>query len=97
LSSIRLTFYPVRAGALAQAAAWNHVLWHRKSDFPEAQRVKLRTTNVIERCFREVRRRTRPIGCFTNAASCDRIIYAVFHRLNTLWQDRPLKEFTQFT
>jgi putative transposase len=66
-------------------------------DFPKAQRVKLRTTNVIERCFREVRRRTRPIGCFTNAASCDRIIYAVFHRLNTLWQDRPLKQFTQFT
>ena len=66
-------------------------------DCPPAQRVKLRTTNVIERCFREVRRRTRPIGCFTNAASCDRIIYAVFHRLNTQWQDRPLKEFTQFT
>jgi putative transposase len=66
-------------------------------DFPTAQRVKLRTTNVIERCFREVRRRTRPIGCFTNAASCDRIIYAVFHRLNTVWRDRPLKEFTQFT
>ena len=66
-------------------------------DFPAAQRVKLRTTNVIERCFREVRRRTRPIGCFTNAASCDRIIYAVFHRLNTLWQEKPLKEFTHFT
>jgi putative transposase len=66
-------------------------------DFPAAQRVKLRTTNVIERCFREVRRRTRPIGCFTNAASCDRIIYAIFHRLNTIWQEKPLKEFTQFT
>ena len=66
-------------------------------DFPEAQRVKLRTTNVIERCFREVRRRTRPIGCFTNAASCDRIIYAIFHHLNTRWQEKPLKEFTQFT
>ena len=66
-------------------------------DFPEAQRVKLRTTNVIERCFREVRRRTRPIGCFTNPASCDRITYAVFHRLNTIWQDRPLRAFTQFT
>ena len=66
-------------------------------DFPVAQRVKLRTTNVIERCFREVRRRTRPIGCFTNAASCDRILYAVFHRLNTMWQDRPLRQFTQFT
>ena len=66
-------------------------------DFPVAQRVKLRTTNVIERCFREVRRRTRPIGCFTNAASCDRIIYAVMHRLNTGWQERPLREFTHFT
>ncbi|MBI3319810.1 MAG: transposase [Candidatus Omnitrophica bacterium] len=66
-------------------------------EFPEAQRVKIRTTNIIERCFREVRRRTRPIGCFTNPASCDRIIYAVLHRLNTIWQDRPLKEFTQFT
>lgn len=66
-------------------------------DFPEPQRVKLRTTNVIERCFREVRRRTRPIGCFTNQDSCNRIIYAVFHRLNTNWQERPLKQFTQFT
>ena len=66
-------------------------------DFPEAQRVKLRTTNVIERCFREVRRRTRPMGCFTNSASCDRIIYAVFHHLNTRWQEKPLKEFTQFS
>lgn len=66
-------------------------------DFPEAQRVKLRTTNVIERCFREVRRRTRPIGCFTNSTSCDRILYAVFHHLNTKWQVKPLKEFTQFS
>ena len=66
-------------------------------DFPAAQRVKLRTTNVIERCFREVRRRTRPIGCFTNPASCDRITYAVFHRLNTIWQEKPLTQFTQFT
>ena len=65
--------------------------------FPAAQRVTLRTTNVIERCFREVRRRTRPIGCFTNAASCDRIVYAVFHRLNTQWQERPLPAFTQFS
>jgi len=27
-------------------------------------RRKLRTTNVIERCFVEVRRRTRPMVCF---------------------------------
>jgi putative transposase len=51
---------------------------------------KVRTTNAIERAFREVRRRTRPMTCFTNLASCDRIIYAVMHHLNTQWQGRPL-------
>src|SRR5260370_34842097 len=39
---------------------------------------KLRTTNVIERCFVEVRRRTRPMVVFTNVESVDRIIYATF-------------------
>ncbi|MCL6087120.1 MAG: IS256 family transposase [Actinobacteria bacterium] len=33
-------------------------------DFPKNIRVKIRTTNIIERSFREVRGRTRPIGCF---------------------------------
>ncbi|MQA01034.1 MAG: hypothetical protein GEU80_17250 [Dehalococcoidia bacterium] len=39
--------------------------------------MKVRTTNALERCFREVRRRTRPRSCFTNDASCERIIYDV--------------------
>ena len=51
---------------------------------------KVRTTNAIERAFREVRRRTRPMTCFTNDASCDRITYAVVHHLNEQWQGRPL-------
>lgn len=59
-------------------------------------RKKIRTTNPIERSFREVRRRTRPMSCFTNQDSVCRIIYAIFNRLNTKWQDRPLREFTQF-
>lgn len=57
---------------------------------------RVRTTNAIERAFREVRRRTRPMTCFTNPASCDRITYAVMHHLNTQWQGRPLwRESTQ--
>ena len=43
---------------------------------------KLRTTNAIERSFREVRRRTRPMSCFNNDASCERIIFAVFNHQN---------------
>jgi len=38
----------------------------------------LRTTNAIERLFREVRRRTRPMGTFSNHTSMDRIMFSVF-------------------
>ena len=46
---------------------------------------KLRTTNMIERCFVEVRRRTRPMVCFVNLESVDRIIYSIFQRFNLEW------------
>jgi putative transposase len=59
-------------------------------------RRQIRTTNIIERAFREVRRRTRPMGCFTNIDSVSRIIYAIFNRLNSKWMEKPLIEFTQF-
>ncbi len=38
----------------------------------------LRTTNAIERRFREVRRRTRPMGVFSDHTSIDRILFSVF-------------------
>ncbi|MGH9878576.1 MAG: IS256 family transposase, partial [Nitrososphaerales archaeon] len=57
---------------------------------PKELWIKLRTTNVIERVFREVRRRTRPISCFQNRESVERIIFAIFHRQNNLWKEDPL-------
>lgn len=63
--------------------------------FPRPLWRKLRTTNVIERCFVEVRRRTRPMVVFTNVASVDRIIYAIFSRFNHDWKDHTLELFTQ--
>ena len=59
-------------------------------------RKRIRTTNVIERAFREVRRRTRPMSCFNNQDSVNRIVYAILTRLNNKWKDKPLVEFTQF-
>lgn len=67
-----------------------------KEQFRIFIRRQIRTTNIIERSFREVRRRTRPMGCFSNYDSVSRIIYAIFNRLNSKWQEKPLKEFTQF-
>jgi putative transposase len=63
--------------------------------FPRHLWRKLRTTNVIERCFVEVRRRTRPMVVFTNVASVDRIIYAIFSRFNEDWKNHTLELFTQ--
>ena len=67
-----------------------------KQEYREFIRRQIRTTNIIERAFREVRRRTRPMGCFTNNDSVSRIIYAIFNKLNTKWQEKPLHQFTQF-
>ncbi|MCL5807457.1 MAG: IS256 family transposase [Deltaproteobacteria bacterium] len=43
---------------------------------------KIRTTNLIERRFRELRRRTRPMGVFSDRTSMDRILYAIFAHEN---------------
>jgi putative transposase len=63
--------------------------------FPRHLWRKLRTTNVIERCFVEVRRRTRPMVCFVNVESVDRIIYSIFQRFNLEWKTRTLSLITQ--
>jgi putative transposase len=63
--------------------------------FPKHLWKQLRTTNIIERCFVEVRRRTRPMVCFVNVKSVDRIIYSIFHRFNLQWKTRTLEVFTQ--
>jgi transposase-like protein len=61
--------------------------WRYKS---VAERKKVRTTNAIERRFREVRRRTRPMGVFSDRTSMDRILFAVFHHENQTRASAPL-------
>ncbi len=65
------------------------------SVFPKHLWRKLRTTNIIERRFVEVRRRARPIVCFVNVPSVDGIIYSIFQRFNLDWKTRTLRLFTQ--
>lgn len=64
---------------------------------PESLRRSLRSTNLIERAFREVRRRLRPIGALPDRRSADRILYGQVLRLNELLARRPLGAFTQET
>ena len=58
---------------------------------------KIRTINAIERAFREVRRRTRPMSCFQNSASVNRIIYGVTSHLNKAWKEKPLSKLTHYS
>ena len=53
--------------AIADNALWRHI----------------RTTNAIERRFVEVRRRTRPMGVFSDRTSMERILFAIFTYENT--------------
>ncbi|NJM30658.1 MAG: IS256 family transposase [Rhizobiales bacterium] len=45
-------------------------------------RKRVRTTNAIERRFKEVRRRTRPMGTFQDKTSMDRILFSIFTHEN---------------
>jgi putative transposase len=59
------------------------------------ERKRVRTTNAIERRFREVRRRTRPMGTFQDKTSMDRILFAVFTNENKNQGVPPLFPLTQ--
>jgi len=63
-------------------------------DLPKEQWKMVRTTNILERSFREVRRRTRPMNFFPNEASAQRIFYGISKYLNQNW-NKPKMEFTQ--
>ena len=57
----------------------------------------IRTTNKIERVFREVRRRTNNIGAFTNVSSLERIIYYKFNEYNEKADERKRIKLDKFS
>ena len=54
-------------------------------DFPPSHRVRLRTTNGLERINRELRRRTRVASLFPNPDSCLRLVSALLAELDDEW------------
>ena len=53
--------------------------------FPAQHRVKIRTTNVIERLNREIKRRTQVVSIFPNDASCLRLVTAILMEVSEGW------------
>jgi putative transposase len=50
----------------------------------------VRTSNPIERVFRELRRQQFGCGAFANRDACNRAVYRVFNWLNELWKDKDI-------
>ena len=61
--------------------------------FPYRYWVKIRTTNIIERAFREFRRRIRVMDSFPTEESCVRIMFALAKLLNESWEHKLIKGF----
>jgi len=57
---------------------------------PELHWEYVRTTNPIERVFRELRRQQFGCGAFANRDACNRAVYRVFAWLNELWTGKDI-------
>ena len=66
-------------------------------DYDEIYWRLIRTTNKIERVFKEVRRRTNNIGAFTNVNSLERIIYYKFNEYNEKSDERKRIKLDKFS
>jgi len=59
-------------------------------DCPELHWEYLRTSNPIERVFRELRRQQFGCGAFANRDACNRAVFRVFNWLNELWRGKDI-------
>jgi len=62
-------------------------------DFSEHHRRKLNSTNLLENIMKRLKKRTRVVGVFPNAASCDRLIGSRLLELHEKWQTEPRPYF----
>ncbi len=60
---------------------------------PEGHRRKVKSSNVLERFNRELRRRTRIVGIFPNAKSCERLLTAMCQESSAQWEQKKYLNF----
>jgi len=80
-----IEFWATDAPKLAQWAEENLPDGFAAFDLPHGQRVRLRTTNGLERINREIKRRTRVASIFPNTASCLRLVSALLAEYDEDW------------
>jgi len=73
------------APKLAEWAEENLPMGFAVFDYPSAHRIRLRTTNGLERINRELKRRTRVASIFPNPPSCLRLVSALLAECDDEW------------
>lgn len=58
--------------------------------WPDHHQRRLRTNNMLERIYKEVRRRTKVVSIFPNAASLLRLVSAIFMEIDEDWQSQKV-------
>jgi transposase-like protein len=80
-----IEFWATESPKLAQWAEENLPDGFAVFDLPHGQRIRLRTTNGLERINREIKRRTRVASIFPNTASCLRLVSALLAECDEDW------------
>jgi putative transposase len=60
---------------------------------PRVHHKRIRTTNLLERCFLEQRRRTKTIPRFFTEKSCLKLVFATLWRASHSWRSVRMSEF----
>jgi transposase-like protein len=71
-----------KAVAVFEAGIWDSLTY---LSFPGSHHAKLRTTNMLERLFKEVKRRTRVVGVFPNETSASTLATEIALRSSEEW------------
>ena len=61
-------------------------------EFPAGHHRHIRTTNLLERCFLEQKRRTKVIPRFLDEKSCLKLVYATLIRVSEKWNRISMNE-----
>jgi transposase-like protein len=85
LLALTVTKYQEKASRLAEWMETNIPEGLTVFAFPAEHRRRIRTTNMLERLNREIRRRTRVVSIFPNEASCLRLVSAILMEISEEW------------
>jgi transposase-like protein len=68
-----------------------------KFDFPKLKKIDIKTNNPVERYNRELKRRTKAIGCFESLQSIDNLMFLIIEYLNQCNGASPTDPELKFT